>query len=187
MQIIYQSNEMELVATASSVGEIEQEGYERVHVVLLDLHLPDAEGPDAIMRVKAKVPAVVVISATNDHRSVVDAIGAGANGFLTKGANAHEILKAVTTVAQGGAYVTPMLAAHLLRHAREADGSKASLLTDREREVLTLMAQGETDAAIANHLATDQITVRSLLNDIRDKTEQEYQADCFGYSREIDP
>ncbi|HXQ59720.1 MAG TPA: response regulator transcription factor [Acidimicrobiales bacterium] len=167
VRIIDGSIDMELVATASSVQEFEDAGYERIRVVLVDFHLPDAEGADAVSRVKACVEAVLVISASSDHQSVLDAIGAGANGYLKKGANSGEIVKAVTAVAQGGAYVSPMLAAHLLRHARETSGQPGLAVTDRDLDILSLVAQGETDASIASQLSVSVDTVRPHLDRIR--------------------
>jgi len=177
VKIIDASNEMELVAVASSVREIEDVGYESIQVVLLDLHLPDADGISAIRRVRSKVPAVLIISATNDHRDVVGAIGAGANGYLSKGASAHEILRAVTAVAHGGGYFSPMLASHLLRDAREAQGSTECSLSDREREILVLVAQGETLTAIARQISIDESALGPLLERIREKTERRYRVD----------
>jgi DNA-binding NarL/FixJ family response regulator len=180
-QIITRSSEVELITTVSSVGEMEDSGYDGIHVVLLDFHLPDAQGADAVSRVKTHVPAVLVISASNDHQSILEAIGAGANGYLSKGARPDEILKAVSAVSQGGAYVSPMLAAHLLRDAREATESSEYGLSDQERQILALVAQGETETVTARNVSIPMGTLNVYLDRIREKVERRHRAELTRY------
>ncbi len=178
---------LKLVAAVGSISEIEALGYTGVDVVLLDLHLPDGTGVDAVKRVKARGRSVLVVSASDDSVSVVDAIGAGASGYLPKSCAAHEIVAAVTAVATGGMYVSPVLAAYLLRdnNARASGGG----LTPRENEILLLLAEGETDAEIARQLFLSIHTVHSHLDRIRDKTGQRRRADLtrFALQRNEDP
>jgi len=162
MQVIERSTEAEVVMTAASVGELEEVGGEGIDVVLLDLHLSDAEGADAVLRVTARVPATLVVSAADEHQGVIDAIGAGARGYLTKGADPGEIVRAVTAVASGGVHVSPMLAAHLLRHARSLPPTESGL-TDEDRELLSLVAQGETEEFIAGQLSVSVAAIRARL------------------------
>jgi len=170
VQVIEQAPGLDLVAAVGSVGEMERAGYEDVDVVVLDLHLPDCEGTDAVRRVKARQEHILVVSASDDRKHVVDAIGAGACGYLPKSAQADEITKALATVAAGETYISPVLAAALLRDNRDKDHSTAYTLTAREREILALLAEGETDADIADRLYISVSTVRSHLDRIRDKT-----------------
>lgn len=178
---------LKLVAAVGSISEIEALGYTGVDVVLLDLHLPDGTGVDAVKRVKARGRSVLVVSASDDSVSVVDAIGAGASGYLPKSCAAHEIVAAVTAVATGGMYVSPVLAAYLLRdnNARASGGG----LTPRENEILLLLAEGETDAEIARQLFLSIHTVHSHLDRIRDKTGQRRRGDLtrFALQRNEDP
>ncbi|HXQ59718.1 MAG TPA: response regulator transcription factor, partial [Acidimicrobiales bacterium] len=159
-------------------------GYESVDVVILDLHLPDCQGADAVGRVRAKHSNVLVVSASDDRKHVVDAIGAGASGYLPKSSQAEEIANAILVVAAGGTYVSPVLAAFLLRDNRDQSRPTAYTLTDREREILALLAEGETDADIAERLFISVSTVRSHLDRIRDKTGHRRRAELARLSFE---
>ncbi len=170
IQVVETGQGLDLVASVDSVGEMEEVGYENVDVVVLDLHLPDCEGAEAVSRVKAARETILVISASEDRKHVVDAIAAGAAGYLTKSSDADEVVRAILTVAAGGTYVSPVLAAYLLRDTRDQDRSASYAITARERQVLSLLADGETDADIAERLFISIRTVRSHLDRIRDKT-----------------
>jgi DNA-binding NarL/FixJ family response regulator len=147
-----------------------------VDVVILDLGLPGMSGPDAVGHLSSGGARVLVVSAAATQRDVVDAIGAGACGYLTKGAEPSEITHAVEVVASGDTYVSPTLAAYLLR-ANRGEQSSPHALTEREREILGLVASGERDADIAEQLFISIRTVRSHLDRIRDKTGRRRRAD----------
>lgn len=174
-QIVEGVNGLTIIAAVGTLEEMEAIGYEGVHVVLLDLHLPDGVGAEAVSRVKSSGAIVLVVSASDDRKSVVDAVAAGARGYLPKSSTPDEISFAIAAVATGGTYVSPVLAAYLLRDERE--GPPDHRLTDREREILSLVAEGETDAEIAEHLFISVRTVHSHLDRIRDKTGQRRRAD----------
>jgi DNA-binding NarL/FixJ family response regulator len=176
IQTIEESPTLELAAATITIAEFEALD-ETFDVVILDLHLPDAAGAEAVTRVVARCPAVLVVSASDDRESVVEAISAGASGYLTKASDAAEVVQAATTVAGGEAYVSPKLAAYLLRDARNAGAEHEFALTDREREILSLLAQGEKDSEIAEQLYISIRTVRSHLDRIRDKTGRRRRAD----------
>ncbi len=161
-----EADDLELVAQASSIEAFDALGT-RPDVLLLDLHLPGIEGTAGVAHVCARGNRVLVVSAAGTPEDVIDAIAAGASGYLTKEADADEITDAVRVVGAGATYVSPTLASYLLR----ADRSSASYtLTTREREVLALVAAGETDRDIAEHLTIATTTVHSHLDRIRDKT-----------------
>ncbi len=170
VQVVERAANLHLVASVGSVREMEEVGFEDVDVVLLDLHLPDCEGADAVSRVKSQHDAILIISASENRKQVVNAIAAGACGYLTKSSEEEEVSKAIATIAAGGTYVSPVLAGYLLRDTREQDRTSDYALTAREREILSLLADGETDADIAEALFISVSTVRSHLDRIRDKT-----------------
>jgi DNA-binding NarL/FixJ family response regulator len=186
VQVIERAPRLDLVASVGSVGEMEDIGYEHVDVVILDLHLPDCQGADAVSRVKFKNDAILVISASDDRKHVVDAIAAGASGYLTKSSEEDEISKAITTIVSGGTYVSPVLAAYLLRDTRDQDRASDFALSAREREILSLLADGETDADIAERLFISVSTVRSHLDRIRDKTGHRRRAELARLAFEHD-
>jgi DNA-binding NarL/FixJ family response regulator len=174
---IEQAPGMELVASAASLEAMEARGYHDIDVVLLDLHLPDCHGPDLVSKISSRGPAILVVSVSDDRRSVVDAIAAGARGYVSKAADGEEIARAVEVVAEGGTYVSSTLASYLLRDAREDQRSHAYRLSEREREILTKVSQGDTDAEIAEQLLISVRTVHSHLDRIRDKTGRRRRAD----------
>lgn len=176
MQTIEAMSGATLLAAVGSIGEMEEFGYDGVDVVLLDLHLPDGVGAQAVSRVKDQGPAVLVVSASDDRQTVIEAIGAGASGYLPKSSLADEISTATIVVAGGGTYVSPVLAAYLLRNER-GKHSEYEHLSTREREILSLLAEGETDAEIAEQLFISVRTVHSHLDRIRDKTGRRRRAD----------
>jgi len=185
-QVIERATGLDLVASVGSVGEMEDIGYGDVDVVILDLHLPDCQGADAVSRVKIQNDAILVISASDDRKHVVDAIAAGARGYLTKSSEEDEISKAITTIVSGGTYVSPVLAAYLLRDTRDQGRATAFALSGREREILSLLADGETDADIADRLFISVSTVRSHLDRIRDKTGHRRRAELARLAFEHD-
>lgn len=177
IQVVEQAPDVELVFSAASLGELKGKGEVDLNVLLLDLHLPDGEGVDAVSRALDLGVPILVVSASDDRKHVVDAIAAGASGYLPKSSEAAEITRAISTIAAGGTYVSPILAAYLLRETRDADASGTFALTAREREILSLLAEGETDASIGEQLFISVSTVRSHLDRIRDKTGRRRRAE----------
>jgi DNA-binding NarL/FixJ family response regulator len=101
---------------------------------------------------------------------VLDALAAGAAGYLTKDAEAADIRQAVTAVAKGQTYVSPTLASYLLSANKQRAANLEHQLSPRELEILALVAAGETDHDIARQLHIAPATVYSHLDRIRDKT-----------------
>jgi DNA-binding NarL/FixJ family response regulator len=167
---IKQAPEMDLVLAERSVEDFNARSDVRPDVVILDLHLPGIEGSQAVAHLCERGLAVLVVSASDDQDAVLDAIAAGASGYLTKDADAAELTAAVAAIAGGGTYVSPALAAYLLRAARTQPTAVPWALTEREREILRLLASGDTDQDIAAQLYISVRTVRSHLERIRDKT-----------------
>jgi DNA-binding NarL/FixJ family response regulator len=160
------ASDLRVVAEAKSIEDFEKLNV-MPDVLLLDLMLPGIEGSAGVAQMCAVGHKVLVVSAAGDPEAVVDAIAAGACGYLTKETDADEITRAVRVVAGGQSYVSPTLASYLLRAQRSAEAIK---LTKREREVLELLAAGESDQDIADQLFISKATVQSHLERIRDKT-----------------
>lgn len=158
----------ELVAAVAAVEDLIFDP--AIDVVVLDLGLPGLSGAAAVSHVRQHGAKVLVVSADGERRQVVDAIGAGAGGYLTKTAEPLEITAATKIVGEGGTYVSPTLASYLIATSREHGGDGTFTLTAREKEILTLVAAGERDTDIAEELIISIRTVRSHLDRIRDKT-----------------
>ena len=142
-QTATQSDSLDLVAATSSLEELDPTDLKRAAVVILDLHLPGIEGADAVRFVRSAGPEVLVLSASDDPIEVIEAIGAGAAGYLTKSADTEEIILAIGIVSSGATYVSPVLAGHLLHQAQKKEPASPLELTPREREILELVAEGE--------------------------------------------
>jgi DNA-binding NarL/FixJ family response regulator len=139
---IEEAPEMELVIAARSVEDFDARSDLHPDVVILDLHLPGLEGSQAVAHLCERGLAVLVVSASDDQDAVLDAMAAGASGYLTKDAEASEITTAVAAIAGGETYVSPALAAYLLRAARTQPKEAPWALTEREREILRCWPRG---------------------------------------------
>lgn len=147
----------------------------RPEVAVMDLNMPGMGGLEAIRRIKAEIGEVHVVALTmhGDQRFFLEALAAGAEAYVLKGADPAQLLAAVHAAAAGTAYLTPEQAARMLteyRRAgeREVEGSGPAL-TAREREVLTLIAQGLTGKAIAEQLGLSPNTVERHRTNIMNK------------------
>jgi DNA-binding NarL/FixJ family response regulator len=181
---------LRLVGSFPSVETFDQAGTEPPHVIVLDLHLPGLQGGPAVEHVTGPETRVLIVSAATQRDDVLEAIGAGACGYLGKDSGPDEIVKAIEVVAAGGTYVSPTLASFILDANRRDPERDALKLTPKEHEVLTLLARGERDVDIAEHLYISVSTVRSHLDRIRDKTGKRRRADLtrLAYERGlVDP
>jgi DNA-binding NarL/FixJ family response regulator len=167
-QAVQQSPEMTVVCEAASIEKFDEAGV-TAEVVLLDLHLPGIEGAAGVKHVHEKGYRVIVVSAAGGADDVIDAVAAGAVGYLTKDADDTDIERAVLAVANGQTYVSPTLAGFLITANRQR-GLTTYQLSPRELEILALVASGETDRDIAKQLHIATATVYSHLDRIRDKT-----------------
>ncbi|GAA4256533.1 response regulator transcription factor [Dactylosporangium darangshiense] len=169
---------MTAVASVASVEELEAKHLTAVDVILLDLYLRSSEfqGADAVKRLVERGHRVLVLSMSDEELAVQEAIGAGANGYLTKEAEPDEILRAARTVAGGKTYFSATVAGFLLRDAAR--------LTAREVQILRLVASGDTTPEIAAQLVISEKTVNRHLERIRDKTGARRRADLTRFAIE---
>ncbi len=144
-------------------------------LVLMDIHMPGINGIEATARIRTQHPRTAILIVTMlDDDSVFAAMRAGARGYLLKGAEPAETLRAIRAVASGEAIFSPGAAKHVMDyfvHPPVAPVNPAALsqLSEREREVLTLIAQGLTNTAIAERLVLSPKTVRNYISEIYSK------------------
>ena len=144
-------------------------------VVLMDLNLTTVSGVDVTAQITAQpdAPAVLVITMVDDDDTVVAALRAGARGYVLKGATGEDIAAAVRTVAGGGAVFGAGVAAHVLalnaRATAAAPRVDFEVLTQREQEVLALVADGSSNPQIARALGLSLKTVQNYVSRILDK------------------
>lgn len=167
----------------------------RPDVVLLDLQLPDRSGVSVIGDLLAADPAprVLVLSASGERRDLLDALTAGAIGYLVKSATPAELVDAIRSVAAGEPVFTPGLAALLLgeyHRLATAPGAAASRrlepprLTERETEVLRLVAKGLTAKEIASRLFVSHRTVQNHVQNTLTKLQLHNKAQLVRYAME---
>jgi DNA-binding NarL/FixJ family response regulator len=146
-------------------------------VVLMDLRMPRCDGIEATRRLRGlgERPHVVVLTTYADDRSVVDALRAGARGYLTKDAGAGDIERALRRVVAGQPAIDPAVQHHLLDAIAAGPTAAAAPrapdgLTPRELDVLALIADGLSNAEIAARLVVAEATVKTHVNHILAKT-----------------
>lgn len=145
-------------------------------VVLMDLRMPLLDGIEATRRIVrrtpgvAPIPAVVVLTMFDDDESVFTAMRAGARGYLLKGADQDEIVRAIRAASAGEAIFGPEVATRVIDHFATGTTSTATAafpsLTEREREVLALISAGKGNATIAHELMISLKTVRNHVSNI---------------------
>ncbi len=142
-------------------------------VVLMDLHMPGRNGIEATRRLVGTHPhiGILVLTMYEDDDSVFAAMRAGARGYLLKGAPRAETLRAIRAVASGEAIFSPAIARRLMGFFSSIQPriQPFSELTDREREILALIAQGRRNEEIATHLSLSIKTVRNHASNIFSK------------------
>jgi DNA-binding NarL/FixJ family response regulator len=155
----------------------------RPDVVLMDVRMPTVDGVTATKQLHAEEPTTPVLALTtfDDDEALAGMLRAGAVGFVLKGVPAEELQRAVRVVAQGGAWLDPGVTRRVLDVYRAAPttnadtGAALARLTDRERDVLTLIGEGRTNAEIARELFVGEGTVKTHINhmfsklDLRDR------------------
>jgi DNA-binding NarL/FixJ family response regulator len=168
--------EIEVVGLAADGEEaLEQARTLRPDVMLLDLRMPRMSGLVVLAHLSGESHGVrvIAISASIDSRSVLDALSAGADGYLTKHIEAGELCAAVHAAHRGDPVLSPMLTRHLVEDLRERAGGPAPAsvtgLTRAELAVLRLVADGQTDRQISSALYMSPRTVQSNLGRIRAK------------------
>jgi DNA-binding NarL/FixJ family response regulator len=184
---------IEVVGTAADGNEALALAIQlRPDVVLMDLRMPRCDGIEATRRLREHDAGIKVLVLTTyaDDRSVIDALRAGARGYLTKDAGAMEIRQALEQVTAGQPAIDPAVQQHLLdvvttsgpRHSAGPAPQFPGGLTAREAEVLTLIAQGLSNSEIAGRLMVSETTVKSHINHLFAKTGVRDRAQAVTYA-----
>jgi DNA-binding NarL/FixJ family response regulator len=185
---------VEVIGTASDGNEVLARAASlNPDVVLMDLRMPRCDGVEATRRLRDLDPNIKVLTLTTyaDDRSVIDALRAGARGYLTKDAGAEEIRRALDQVMRGQAAIDPAVQHHLLDViAASPSGPKEQSsqpqlpdgLTPREAEVLGLIAEGLSNREIAERLYVNETTIKSHINHLFAKTGVRDRAQAVTYA-----
>ncbi len=162
--------DIQVVGTGRSMREA-IEGVRRLQpdVLLLDVHLPDGSGVDAIAPIKAERPATQIVVLTGDEEEGLlgAAIQAGVTGYLSKHDATAQVLQAVRSAARGEALIAPNLLVRLLRTLRRPEmPARSTPLTPKELQVLSRLALGQDNEAVARSLTMSPNTVRTHVQNI---------------------
>lgn len=191
--------DFEVVAEAASGDEAVRQALTlQPDILLLDLEMPIMDGVEAIRRLRQQRPAsrIIVFTAFDNDERIIHAVQAGANGYLLKGAPREEIFQAIRITMQGGSLLQPVVASKLLRHVGHqpvppvspgrpqepalhphsplhshtpANTPPFEMLTERELEVLNLLAQGMPNKEIASQLVISERTAKFHVSSIMGK------------------
>lgn len=184
--------DMKVVAEAANGREAVKAAKE-VHpdIVLMDLSMPEMGGVEATRYLLKEMPEtnVLMLTISDQDEDLFNAIKAGAKGYLLKEANSEELLRAITQVAEGGVIISPTMAPKLLSEigagARRLEAE--AILSNREMEVLQLVAEGLTDKEIAERLFISLNTVKTHLKNILAKLHLKSRTQAAAYKDSLHP
>jgi len=157
-------------------------------VVVMDISMPDLNGIDATRKLLEKLPSVKVLALSmhTDQRFIEGMLRAGATGYLPKDCASEELVRAIRTVLSNQTYLSPSIAdvvrRDYLSQRREADISVSGVLTEREREVLQLMAEGKNTKEIASRLQVSVKTIETFRQHIMQKLNLHSLAELTKYA-----
>lgn len=181
----------DVVATAASGDEaVRRAPAARPDVVVLDLQLPGLPGVEVARRVTGETTRVLVLSASGEQADVLEAVKAGATGYLVKSASREELVSAVERTSRGEAVFTPGLAGLVLGEYRRlsaappAEEPGAPQLTERETEVLRMVAKGLSYKEIAERLVLSHRTVQNHVQNVLGKLHMHNRAQLVRYAIE---
>ena len=167
-QLLAQEDDIEVVGAAANGAEAVRLAAELLpDVVLMDLVMPEMDGTEATRRIVDAhdgAISVVVLTSFSDRNAIMDALDAGASGYLLKDAEPDELVRGVRAAARGESPLAPKAASEVL--AARQQSPPAAQLTEREREVLVLLASGLPNKLIAQRLDISEKTVKAHLTQI---------------------
>ncbi|MFI5258262.1 MAG: response regulator [Candidatus Limnocylindrales bacterium] len=185
--------QFEVVAEAGTCAEAISQARKYVpDLVLMDIRLPDATGIEACRMLRDEFPAMAVVFLTSspDEVDVLAAVVAGARGYVLKQTRSAELIRTLEAVGRGESLFDPMVTGMVLerirRIANNTDTEGANDLTAREREILPLLAEGQTNKEIAAALFLSDKTIKNYVSSILDKLSLDRRAQVAGFVAQHD-
>ncbi len=157
----------------------------RPDIVILDLRLPDMDGVEVCRQIKAVSPGteVIIVTSFADEKALMEAILAGAKGYVLKSLDNNDLLRAIETVAKGGSAIDPALSAQVIGGVQKLAAHKDEPeLTPQERQLLRLIAQGKTNREIGQELYLSEKTVRNYISNLLAKHNMKNRAEAAAYA-----
>jgi two-component system, NarL family, response regulator DevR len=180
--------EFQVVAEAGTVTEsIEMARRFQPDLVVMDVRLPDGSGIEACREIRAEFPAtrVVMLTSYPDEEAVIAAIVAGASGYLLKQVRARDLVAALEAVGRGESLLDPAVTGKVLERMRRIatgdEPDQLSALTQQERKILALVAQGKTNKEIAAEVFLSDKTVKNYVSSILAKLNLERRAQAAAF------
>jgi len=186
-QIIEDEPDMQVAGEATNAGEcFSLVRKMECSLVLLDISLPDKSGFDVLKQLRYEHPKlpVLILSVHSEDQYAVRFIKAGASGYLMKEGAPEELVKAIRKVHAGGKYVSASLAEKLASHLDTSDKPPHENLSDREFQILCLIAKGESLKGIADELCISEKTVSTYRSRIMEKMKMSTNSDLTRYALE---
>ena len=186
-QLLSAEDDMEIVGAAADGAEAADLAIELLpDLILMDLSMPEVDGVEATRRVVAGLPdvRVLVLTSFSERERVLEAIDAGAVGYMLKDAEPDELIRAIRAAARGESPLDPKVASALFE--RRAEDKTVQALTPREREVLVMVGKGLTNKQIGRRLGIAEKTVKAHLTnvfqriDVQDRTQAALWAERHG-------
>ncbi len=174
-RLLEKRNDFLIVGEASTGEEaVEIAAREDADVVLMDLSMPDLSGIDATRQISemGKGARVLVLSMHESPSYVEEVLRAGASGYLLKDSASEELIQAIDSIRTGDSYLSPAITQQVvdaLAHPTDRPSSAVSILSARERQVLTLIAEGSSSKEIAKELGVSLKTIESHRANLMDK------------------
>jgi len=158
-------------------------------VVLLDVRMPKKSGIEACVAIKEAVPMtkIIMLTVSDEEADLYEAVKSGASGYLLKDSSIEEVAQGIRVVADGQSLISPSMAAKLIDEFKtmskpEKSQGPALKLTDRELEVLRLVAKGLSNRDVANHLAISENTVKNHVRNMLEKLQLHSRMEAVMYA-----
>jgi DNA-binding NarL/FixJ family response regulator len=179
-----------VVGEAGTVAEgIAQARAQRPDVAIVDLRLPDGSGVEACREIRSERPEtrVVVLTSYSDEDAVISSIVSGAAGYLLKQTPPRQLVEAVRSVALGGSLLDPAITGVVLERLKRAGASPedplvAAGLSQQERNILPLIAEGKTNREIADVLVLSERTIKTYVSNILQKLQLSRRSEAAAFS-----
>ncbi len=172
IQLLEERDDIEMLAAAADGAEAVEKARElEPDVILLDVHMPEMGGVQAVRAIKGESSARVLMLTVSDRdEDLLGAIEAGADGYLLKNAEPEDLFRAILHVAQGRGVISPEVAAEVMQRAVAGRPQGSSVeLTPREQQVLQLLARGKTTGEVGMELVIANSTVKTHVRHILEK------------------